>query len=208
MTAGRLLAGALLLPALLLGQDPVAVEDSADGSIPRGLGRLNQDEIALRLRSGSLELRFVPLDERVTRLLAPDAERALLALLASRQEALDSAAERHAVRGGGVVLLTAFARDNNTAFDPQLVTLVVRGRVLQPAAILALSPGFSAHVLDQRRQAMGLLLYEEPIPVTEPFAVEYRDARTEEWERRLPRLDRERTRILARLATGEPPGDP
>lgn len=51
-----------------------------------------------------------------------------------------------------------------------------------------------------------LLLFEEPLPVTEPFIVEYLDARNGEWERRLPRLDRERARILARLGVTDSSG--
>lgn len=204
--AGRLLATAMLLPALLLGQDPLPGADGDPPRVPSGLGQLGQDEITLRLRSGPLEIRLVPLDERVTRLLSPDSERALLALLESRRAVVDSLAGRHAVRRVGVVLVTFFAHADNTGFDPRSILLRARSLAAQPVATVPLSAAFSGQVIDRRQQAMGLLLFEEPIPVTEPFIVEYRDARNEEWERRLPRLDRERTRILARLGAEGTPG--
>jgi hypothetical protein len=204
--AVRRWAPLLLLPVTLLGQDPVSRDDPARPAIPRGLGQLDQDEIALQLRSGSLEIRVLPLDERVTRLLSPDTELSLLALLASRQRVIDSTAASQMVRPVGIVLVTFFAHDNNSSFDPRLLTLVVRSRVVQPVVTVPLSPAFSGQVLDQRQQAMGLLLFEEPLPVTEPFIVEYLDARNGEWERRLPRLDRERARILARLGVTDSSG--
>ena len=44
--------------------------------------------------------------------------------------------------------------------------------------------------------ATGIFIYEEELPVTEPFTLSYLDASSDDWERRLPRLETERGRIL------------
>jgi hypothetical protein len=204
--AGRRLLLGALLPALALAQDAAPAGRFDTLPVPRGHGQLNQDVITLELHSGSLDIRVMPLDDRVTRLLAPDAEQSLQALLASRRPSIDSALARHGLHQPGLALVTFFARDNNTRFEPQLITISVRNRQIQPRATLPLSASFSSQVLDQREQAMGLYLFEEPIPVTEPFVVQYRDALNADWERRLSRLDRERARILSRLAAPDTPG--
>ncbi len=205
-STGRLLLLGALLPALVLAQDAAPTGRFDTLPVPRGHGQLNQDVITLQLRSGALDIRVMPLDDRVTRLLAPDAEQSLLALLTSRRSSIDSARARHGLHQPGLALVTFFARDNNTRFEPQLITISVRNRQIQPSATLPLSASFSNQVLDQREQAMGLYLFEEPIPVTEPFVVQYRDAVNADWERRLSRLDRERARILSRLGAPDTPG--
>ena len=86
-------AGAQETPA------PTGGNGNGDGQmIPVGLGRLNQDDISLRLASGDLEIRFVPLEERTLRLLAPDAYRALHDTRESRRAAIDSAAQSSATQ--------------------------------------------------------------------------------------------------------------
>jgi hypothetical protein len=170
--------------------------------VPAGHGQLSQDVITLLLRSGDLDIRFTPLDERVTRLLAPDSWQSLQELVARHRLQVDSAATRLGIRNPGLALVAFFALASDTRFDPQLLNISSRNRLLRPAAVLPLSPAFSNQQLVVGGQAMGLYIFDQPVPVTEPFSVEYRDATTNEWERRLGRFDRERARIQSRAGAG------
>jgi hypothetical protein len=182
--------------------------DSVYGLVPTGYGQLNQDVLTVRLRSGELELRFTPLDERVTRLLAVDAYQSLSLLLDRYQATIDSLSAAEGVRRPGLALVTFFALAPNTPFDPNLVQLTTRNRLVRPSAFIPLSASFSAQRLDVRTQAMGLYLFEDAIPVTEPFTVSYLGTSTDEWERKLTRFDRERSRIQGKVQRGLPPGAP
>ena len=71
--------------------------------------------------------------------------------------------------------------------------------------MIPLSPTFSAQQLDARQQAIGLFIFDEFIPVTEPFRLSYLEASTDDWERRLTRFERERARVKARAGTTDAP---
>lgn len=187
-------------------QDPAPAADSLAAALPpAGHGQLGQDAITLALRSGTIELRFTPLDERVTRLLAPDAYQALQVLLTRQAGALDSALSRLAIRTPGVAMVSFHGLAPSSRFDPQLLTVTVHNQQMRPAGVIPLSPTFSGQQLDARDQAIGLFIFDRPIPVTEPFSLSYLDASSDDWERRLNRFDRERARIQARTGiTGSP----
>lgn len=171
---------------------------AADSS--RSFGTLSQSDLGLRLRSEDLEIRFVPLNERVTRLLAPDAWQSLRGLRAGRQTSIDSLARLNGLSDPGLALVTFYAQRDGARFDPQLLTLVSRGRFLRPVGVVPLSPGFSAQQLPQRGQAMAIFLYEEVIPVDESFTLTYDTLTSDDWERKLPMLERERARVSARMS--------
>ena len=122
-----------------------AADSSSDPALPpAGFGQFNQDVITLRLRSGSLEIRVVPLDERVLRLLSNDGYHSLRALVAGQQARIDTIARRAGVQEPGIALVTFFASTPNTRFDPQLLNITVRNRLLRPIGVIPLSPAMSA----------------------------------------------------------------
>lgn len=176
---------------------PTARTDSTAASIG-AFGTLSQNDIAIRLRNDELEIRLVPLDLRVTSLLARDAAMSLQGLVARNRTAIDSAASAAGASEPGLVLVTFFAQRDGVRFDPQLLTLTFQGRLLRPTAIVPLSPAFSSQQLDARGNAMAIYLYEELLPVWNPFTVGYGTLVSNEWERRLPTLERERARLAAR----------
>lgn len=207
MTRSQLVVMLLMLAACAPRAVPAQGSAVADSTlVPAGHGQLPQDAITLVLRSGDLDIRFTPLDERVTRLLSSDGYQALQQMISRHRIPIDSAMVRLGIRNPGMVLVAFFARASDTRFDPQLINVSSRNRLLRPGAVVPLSPSFSNQQLGVGEQAMGLYLFEEPIPVTEPFSVEYLDASTADWERRLPRFDRERARIQSRAGAG--PGTP
>ena len=66
---GLLLLATMACAPTVRGQDTTAT----GGDLPPvGYGTLNQDDITINLRQDDLEVRLMPLDERILRLLAPD----------------------------------------------------------------------------------------------------------------------------------------
>ena len=127
-----------LLGAPVLTAQTKTLPDSAS-LIPAGFGRLNQDVITLRLGTGSLDIRIVPLEEGLLRLLSPDGYRALTNLVAGEQKRLDSLGAARGLRQPGLALVTFFGLAPNTRFDPQLLTVMGRNQLYRPVGVLPLS---------------------------------------------------------------------
>ena len=180
-------------PAARDSAPPTALTDSS-----RSYGTLSQADLSLRLRSDEIEVRFVPLAERVMRLLAPDAYQSLRGLVAARRQSIDSVARRNGLSDPGLALVTFYAQRDGVRFDPQLVTLVSRGQLIRPVGVVPLSPSFTSQQLPVRGQATAIYLYDQVMPVDESFTVTYGTLTSDDWERKLPALERERSRVSAR----------
>jgi len=161
-------------------------------------GTLTQDALALRIRNDDLEIRFVPLDPRVTRLLANDAFQALRTLLETRRRAIDSVASRAGVTEPGLALVSFFGQKPDTRFDPQTLTLLVRNRILRPLGVIPMNARFGSQQLGVREQASAIYLFEEEIPVNDSFNVSYGTQTSDDWQIKQTTLDRERARVAAR----------
>jgi hypothetical protein len=191
-------AALLLIAACAHAQNPpVAAQqpDSARDTVRVVYGRLSQSDIAIRMRTSDLELRFVPLDPTLTMLLAQDAATALDRLVESHRAAIDSAGRAAGISEPGLALVTFFGLQDGVRIDPQLVTLHVRGRQLRPLAMVPLSPRFGNGQLDARESVMAIVLYEELLPVWDPFQISYGALMSSDWSDRLPQLQRERQRV-------------
>jgi hypothetical protein len=174
--------------------------DQAQGDLPPvGFGTLNQDDIAITLRQEDLEIRIVPLDERVLRLLAPDAYASLHGILQTRIREVDSVSRRNGVTDPGILFVTFFGRRSGARFDPQNLSVVIRNQLFRPIGIVRYSDNFNAQQLEVRQQASGLFLFEEPLPVFEPFTISYGAQSSDAWEGKLTRLQRERARVTGRV---------
>ena len=213
-SALALLALGAALPACARAQQPArppAAADSAAGAragddpttpegelLPAGLGSLSRDEISVRLRDEQLEVSFTPLDERVLRLLAPDTYTALRGLVTARRPAVDSVGQRYGISNPGLAVVSFFGRREDARFDPELVSVTARGRILRPVGILPMGAAFSSQQLGLRGQANALYVFDELLPVDDQMQVSYGVLSTFDWERRLPAFERERARIAAR----------
>ncbi len=188
-----------VLAACARAQSPDTTAAPADSTAPVGMpehfGTLDQNSISIRMRDSDLELRFVPLDPRVTSLLAEDGARALLALVERNRAAIDSAGREAGVSTPGLALVTFFGLRDGVRFDAQLLTVESSGRLLRPMAAVPLTASYGAGQLSARQSAMAIFLYDEPIPVLEPFTLTYGLMSTNAWSDRLPILDRERARV-------------
>jgi hypothetical protein len=193
--------GVVLLSALVLGVRPAAAQGVAP---PRGYGSLTQNDLALRIRTTDLDIRFVPLDARVTRLLAPDSWESMRSLVESRRRAIDSVANAAGVSRPGLALVTFFGQRANARFDPQTLTVVVRSRVFRPLGIVPFSGRFNSQQLDVREQVSGIYLFEEDLPVNDSFTISYAGQTSDDWQRKQQVLDRERARVALRERSSRP----
>jgi len=109
-----------------------------------GYGSLTQNDLALRVVTPDIEVRFIPLDQRVTRLLAKDSWESLQSLVQSRRASIDSVANTAGVSRPGLALVTFFAQRANARFDPQTLNVGVRNRVFSPLGIVPFSGKFTS----------------------------------------------------------------
>ena len=76
-------------------QTSAAVDSLDPNMVPIGFGSLRQNEVALEIApSGGLQVRAIPLDERVIRLLSSDSYRSLHDILRSREKELARVRDR------------------------------------------------------------------------------------------------------------------
>jgi hypothetical protein len=162
-------------------------------------GTLNQNDLALRVRSDDIEIRFIPLDPRITRLLANDAFQSFRNLVETRRRAIDSVASRAGVTEPGLALVSFFGQRSDARFDPQTLTLLIRNRVFRPLGVIPINAKFTSQQLGVREQASAIYLFEEEIPVNDSFSLSYGPLVSEDWETKQPLLDRERARVASRM---------
>jgi hypothetical protein len=187
----------LLVPALLLGARPAPAQNGT--APPAGYGSLTQDDLALRLRTPDIEVRFIPLDLRVTRLMARDSWESLRSVVESRRPSIDSVANRAGVSRPGLALVTFFAQRANARFDPQTLTVMARSREFRPLGIVPFSGRFTSQQLDVRDQVSAIYLFEEDLPVNDSFTVLYAGQTSEDWQGKQRVLERERARVALRV---------
>jgi hypothetical protein len=161
-------------------------------------GTLNQNDLAIRLRSEDVDIRFIPLDAKITRLLANDAFQSLRSLVETRRRSIDSVASTAGVTEPGLALVSFFGLRPETRFDPQTLTVRLRNRALQPLGIIPITARFTSHQLGQREQASAIYLFEEDLPVDDSFSLSYGALISEDWQTKQPLIDRERARVSAR----------
>jgi hypothetical protein len=166
--------------------------------LPPGYGTLSQNDLALRVRNDDLEIRFIPLDLRVTRLLARDAYQSILGLVETNRRRIDSVASRAGVSHPGLALVSFFGFRSDVHFDAQTLTLLVRNRAFQPIGTIPLTPRFTSGQLGVRDQASAIYVFEESIPVDDSFTLSYGALTSEDWQNKQSTLERERARVAAR----------
>jgi hypothetical protein len=191
----------LFLPLAVLGGSAAWGQAGAGAAAqlpPAGYGSLTQNDLALRIRTQDIDVRFVPLDPRVTRLLARDSWESLRSLVESRRPAIDSVAALAGVSRPGLALVTFFGQRANARFDPQTLTVMVRSREFRPLGIVPFSGRFTSQQLDVREQVSGIFLFEEDLPVNDSFTVMYAGQASDDWQGKQRALDRERARVALR----------
>ncbi len=195
----------LLTLALSAATEGQAQEAIAGGELPPvGYGSLRQDNVSMRLTLSDVELRLLPLDERLLRLMAPDAYQSLRGLVDAHRAEIDSATRIAGVTNPGLLLVSFFGLRSGTQFDPSNVSLVYRNQLNRPLAIISHTANFSSRQLDARASATGLLVFDEPLPVYERFELQYGTAKASWNDDILRRIERERSRVQSRTQSLKP----
>ena len=179
---------------------PSAVSrDSSRLLVPAGYGSLKQEDVAIRISRGGLQVQAIPLDETIIRVLSPDSYRALRELLGSRKPALDSLARRTGL-GAFSVWLVRFhgLEQGETPFSPMEFIVTSVGRDFRPIDVLPVTPGFGQQRLRQREVQQGLYVFDPQVNVNHPLTVQYESTRNTEWTVILARVERERVLVRSR----------
>jgi hypothetical protein len=189
----------LLALGLLKTGTAEAQGEVASGDLPpAGYGTIRSDQLSIRLALDDIELRFLPLDERVLLLVSKDGYDALKGLIASRQHVIDSAASSAALSTPGLALVTFFALRADARFDPENVSLLYRNQLWRPVAIVPVTANFTGRQLPVRQQASAIFLFDNPLPVYEQFDVVYGTVQSSAWQEALRRVERERGLVMMR----------
>lgn len=198
------IVGALLALALGAGTVQAQSDDQRGDLPPAGFGRLNQEQLSVQFVSGDIQVRFLPLDERVLRLLATDGYISLHGLVDSRQPSIDSATATAGITSPGLALVSFFALRADARFDPEQLNLDYRNQLYRPVAIVPFTGNFSNRQLPVRGQATAIYIFEVPIPVYDQFDLVYGTAQSGAWRDVLTRLDRERAFVTSRAQSQRP----
>lgn len=179
---------------------PSAVSrDSSRFLVPAGYGSLKQEDIAIRVGRGGLQVQAIPLDETIIRVLSPDSYRALREQYQSRKASLDSIARRTGRGGLSVWLMRFHAIDQGeTPFSPMEFVITSVGRDFRPIDVLPITPGFGQQRLRQREVQAALFAFDPQVDVNQPLTVQYESTRNSEWGVVLARIERERVLVRSR----------
>ncbi len=175
----------------------------AEGLPPAGFGTLRQDDVVIRLDIQTFRIQVLPLDERVTRLLATDTYQSLHRLTTAKAHEVEESARRFGIRNPTIFLITFFGLQARARFDPEILTITSQNRFFRPVQILPLTPLWSGRQLNQRETASAVYLYGDGIQILDPFTVSYGPIVSTVWEQTLRRLDRERASVLAKAAAAQ-----
>jgi len=167
--------------------------------VPVGYGSLRQEDVAIRISRGALQVQAIPLDETIIRVLSPDSYRALRELLSSRKPALDSLTRRTGL-GAFSVWLVRFhgLEQGETPFSPMEFIVTSVGRDFRPIDVMPVTPGFGQQRLRQREVQQGLYVFDPQVDVNHPLTVQYETSRNTEWTVILARVERERVLVRSR----------
>lgn len=194
------LAGCLP-PATPGAATPPPVEQRADtmALIPAGFGTLRQDDIALQVQRFGLQVRAIPLDESVIRVLSPDSYRALRELVRSQSTRLEEVRRRTAYPTLSTWYVSFFGVEIGEArFSPMEVIVTNVGRDFRPVEVIPLSPGFGQQRVRQREVQHALYVFDGALDVNQPIVLAYETARSSSWSSVLERIERERALVRSR----------
>lgn len=173
--------------------------------VPVGYGTLTQDDITVPLRSGGLQIKWVPLSEWVLRLTAPDTYGRLNGYKVSRSDEILTLTARSGERDWPLVaLVTFFSREVEESYEPNDLQISNQGRLYRSFAIIPVTPSFGRDRLDQQETQIGLYLFPAEIDLDLPTVVRYGDASSDRWNRIRPNLDSEHSRANSRAGVSRP----
>ena len=175
---------------------------SAAALVPPGYGTLRQDDVAVRLQLAGVQVKAIPLDEGVIRLLSPDSYRALRDLQESRRGELAAIARRYGLQQYRLWYVSYFGLAPDARFSPNEFTLTNNGRDFRPLEFVPLTARFGENRLQQRETQSAIYLFDGALDVSQPLTVRVETASdAESWTAILRRMERERALVRSRATT-------
>jgi len=192
---------------------PGVVADTLDPRyVPIGFGTLRQDDIALKFaQANGLQVRAVPLEERMLRLLSPDSYRSLRELLRSKSKEINAVFDRTRLPSYSIWYVSFNALEQGeTRFSPQELVINNIGRDFRPIDVLPLTAGFGEYRLKQRGVQSALMIFDGQIDLNQALTGNMEGTPTStDWRQVVERTDRERALIRSRAAAAaKQPGSP
>jgi hypothetical protein len=179
--------------------------DSTHLLLPAGYGTLRQDDIAIRLQLLGLQVRAIPLDETIIRLLSPDSYRALRDLVTSQQRNLEATGRRTGLRSFDLWYVSFFGTEQGeTRFSPMEFILTSVGRDFRPIEVLPVTSGFGEQRLRQRDTQSAVYVFDPQIDINQPLIVQYESVSSSDWSLVLSRIERERALVRSRAGLKPP----
>lgn len=176
--------------------------DTSEVLVSPGYGTLRQDDIALRMTQFGLQVRAIPLDESVIRVLSPDSYRTLHELVASQRERLEEIRRRNGLASLSLWYISFFGvEQGETRFSPMEVIVANVGRNFRPVDVIPLSPSFGLQRLRQREAQHGLYVFDGQVDVNQPLVISYETVSNSDWPTILQRIERERALVRSRSRT-------
>lgn len=185
-------------PTAQAAQRPAADADTAN-LVPAGYGTLRQDDIAVRIGLSAAQVRVLPLEESVIRVLSPDSYRALSELKAGKADAIAALARRYNLRRPSLWYISFYGLEPDARFSPREVVISSAGREFRPVEVIPLTPGFGEQRIRQRETQAALYVFEDGIDVNQPLTVAVEGQRSAAWNDVMLRtIDRERALVRSR----------
>jgi hypothetical protein len=177
-----------------------------DGLIPAGFGTLRQDQVAIRVQTLGLTVSAIPLEESVIRTLAPDSYRSLHALRESKAAPLAALASRNGLTAVQAWYVTFFnIQQGEARFDAFDFVVRSAGQDFRPLDALPLTPGFGSGRVAQRGQQSAIYAFDPQLDLNQPLTVATLGQQSNVWgDATLPLVERERSAVWSRAATGKP----
>lgn len=184
------------------GVDASARGDTSEVLVAPGYGTLRQEDIALRMTQFGLQVRAIPLDESVIRVLSPDSYRTLHELVASQRDRLEEIRRRNGLPSLSLWYISFFGvEQGETRFSPMEVIIANVGRNFRPVDVIPLSPSFGLQRLRQREAQHGLYVFDGQVDVNQPLEISYETVNNSDWPTILQRIERERALVRSRSRT-------
>jgi hypothetical protein len=172
------------------------VAAAESGGLPAGLGTLRQEQLAIRVRRGDLEIFLVPLHEAVIRTAAPDTWERLSALgIAHRRWFRDRTGSDAPYR---MFLVALYTESEPLTFEAEELTMVNGGLRLRHVAVRGLTPGWDQQRLQPGEPQMAVYAFPPQVTLSSDLEVEYREVRSRDWPRILSLVEAEQARVRAR----------
>ena len=186
------------------------IPDTGGGAlIPAGYGTLHEEDVAIKLALPGVLVQLIPLDESVTRVLAPDSYRSLHDLLQSKQGPLAHCAALHDLRERNVWIVQFFGLAPDASFTPLDLTISAPGRDFRPLELIPLTPGFGQNRLQVGRTQRALYLFDDGLPLNQPLTATMGSvSNSTDWPTNLRRIESERASVEARAAKKAGHGTP